>query len=183
MKKREKTLNIKNTNQNHNFQTSITEKKYVAIVYYKNITERIENIFRNETNIKLAPKPFHTLNKKIFTNAKQEIPNKDKSNVIYKIKCTDCDSSYIGQTKNYLQNRVNCHKNDVKNGQQKTALATHAIQKLHKFNFNDVEILRQEQNLNKRLFIEMAEILNCKTVNFNTDISNLPNIYYNIIKN
>ena len=71
----------------------------------------------------------------------------------------------------------------MKNGQQKTALATHAIQKLHKFNFNDVEILRQEQNLNKRLFIEMAEILNCKTVNFNTDISNLPNIYYNIIKN
>ena len=58
---------------------------------------------------------------------------------------------------------------------------THAIQNLHKFKFDNTKILHIEQNYNKRLFIEMTEILKSKAVNFNTDISNLSHTYFNLI--
>ena len=82
-----------------------------------------------------------------------------------------------------MQNRLNNHKNDIKRGLQKTALSTQAIKNLHKFNFKNTKILSQEQNYNKRLFIEMSEILKHDTVNFKTDINNLSLIYHNNIQN
>ena len=131
----------------------------------------------------MAPKSNKTLGNNIYSKTKQKIATNDKSNVIYKIECSDCNKSYIGQTKNYLQNRLNKHKNDIKRGLQKTALSSHAIENLHKFNFENTKILSQEENYNKRLFVEMAEILKHNTVNFKTDINNLSQIYHNIIKN
>ena len=113
---------------------------------------------------------------------KNRIPIADSSKVVYKIDCMDCDKCYIGQTKNYLQNRINNHKNNVAKHQEKTALATHALTNLHTFDFNNTKIISRESNYKKRLFIEMAHILNNKTVNFQTDTNNLSNIYYNIIK-
>ena len=179
VKKRLKTLNIQNKSNNSEIIT--TEKKFTSITYQKNITEQIEHIFRKDTDIKLVPIPYSTLRRKIYTNPKTKVPFKDISNTIYKIDCADCDKCYIGQTKNYIHNRINNHKNDIKNGQQKTALATHAIQNLHKFKFDNTKILHIEQNYNKRLFIEMTEILKSKAVNFNTDISNLSHTYFNLI--
>ena len=180
--KRIKTLNIQKQTTNN---PSINKEniKYASIVYYKNITERIEQLFRNETNIILAPKSNTTLGKNIFSNPKQKVATNEKSNVVYKIDCTDCNKTYIGQTKNHLKNRRNNHKNDIKRGLQNTALATHTIENLHKFNFDKTKILTHEQNKNKRLFFEMAEILKHNTVNFKTDINNLSQIYHNIIKN
>jgi GIY-YIG catalytic domain. len=119
----------------------------------------------------------------LFTNLKQEIPEKDNLNVVYKIDCLNCSQCYIGQTKNYLNTRLNSHKNDIKNRHQKTALATHAIENLHRFDFDNVKILNHVPNYNKRLFTEMSQILNNNTVNFQTDIANLSNIYHNLIKN
>ena len=91
-------------------------------------------------------------------------------------------NGYIGQTKNYLQNRINNHKNDIRNCKATTALATHALDNLHQFNFNETKILVHEQNYKKRLFLEMAHIVKNDTINNRTDINNLADIYNNLIK-
>ena len=106
IKKRIKTLQIRKTIAQNNINTKNPEIKYSAITYHKNITEQIADIFRKETNTIFAPKTCSTLNKKIFTQIKQEVPNKDKSNVIYKVNCSNCNQNYIGQTKNYLNTRL-----------------------------------------------------------------------------
>lgn len=74
------------------------------------------------------------------------------SNLIYKINCKDCPGCYIGQTKQYLKNRVYQHKHSIKstlnNLNNKTALTTHTLDKNHNFDFENTEILQMERNYN-----------------------------------
>ena len=64
-----------------------------------------------------------------------------------------------------------------------TALAQHAYKFKHSFDFKEVNILEHEQNLKKRLCLEMIHIkTNNNSINFRTDIENLSDIYFNIIQ-
>ena len=53
-------------------------------------------------------KPFRTL-RKILSHPKDCIPDDDKSNVMYKINCRDCDASYVGETGRALKTHVSEH--------------------------------------------------------------------------
>ena len=35
--------------------------------------------------------------------------------IVYLIKCTDCDSTYVGQTSNDFNVRINVHRSSIKN--------------------------------------------------------------------
>ena len=66
-----------------------------------------------------------------FRSKKDPIPQFDNVNVVYKIPCTGCDSSYIGTTKRPLKLRLKEHTTDVyivvyKPPDKWTALTTHA---------------------------------------------------------
>ena len=39
----------------------------------------------------------------IFTNLKPKISKIDTPNIVYKIDCSECDKTYIGQTKQYFK--------------------------------------------------------------------------------
>ena len=76
------------------------------------------------------------------------------------------------------------HARSIKNyNTNSTALAQHAYKFKHNFDFKEVKILEHEQNFKKRLCLEMIHIQkNINSINFRTDIENLSDIYFNIIK-
>ncbi|XP_075157952.1 uncharacterized protein LOC142231219 [Haematobia irritans] len=168
------------------------QKSYRSLLYIPGISERISksNIFdRNKYN--LAHKSNNTL-KKLFTNTKDKIQKEETPNVIYEIPCEGnssekCEMVYIG-TKKKLKTRISGHKSDIKsrNNQklQKTALATHCAKKSHHPNFNNVRILQQESNNNKRYTLEMLHINNVPTnrrINYKTDTDSIAHIYRHMI--
>ena len=57
-------------------------------------------------------KPKHSLRSNL-SHPKDQIPDADKSNVINKIGCHDCDASYVGETSRALKTRLSEHKNAV----------------------------------------------------------------------
>ena len=108
---------------------------------------------------------------------------KFKYNIIYEINCIQCNKKYIGQTCRFLHTRLLENARSVKNEENKTALAEHAITYKHSFDFKNTKILDIENNLKKRLFLKMIHIQKeNSTVNYKTDIENLSAIYNNIIK-
>lgn len=95
----------------------------------------------------------------------------------------DCPSTYIGQTKQYLNKRIYNHKYSINNDVNgETALSKHAKQFNHKFNFDDTKILVKENNYRKRLLLEMVNIKKDKNaINFKTDIENLSFLYNGLL--
>ena len=51
----------------------------------------------SDINVQVHMKPFRILGR-ILTHPKDRIPDDDKSSVVYKINCRDCDASYVGET-------------------------------------------------------------------------------------
>lgn len=126
------------------------------------------------------------LNKRKFklvikvTTLETKTPKDKKNHVVYEIPCKDCNKVYIGQTSQYLKNRLNSHTYDKKN---KTALTNHMMETKHNFNYEQTEILKTETNNKKRELLEMIYIQkNNNTVNSKTDTNNLNKIYYNLIQ-
>lgn len=153
-------------------------QKYLTLPYIPGLSQNLQNIFKHE-KITTCHKA-HNLLKNNFSTLKSKIPKDKKSNVVYKIPCNGCSSVYIGQTSQYIKNRMNGHKFDKKN---KTALTNHMTETNHMFDFNNVKILKTENHTKKREFYEMIEIQkNKNTINSKTDTKQLSKIYNNLFK-
>ena len=82
----------------------------------------------------------------------------DKTNFVNKINCNYCNSIYMGQTSRQLIRRIRKHVTRINNNKNTTALAQHAHQYSHRFDFSLVEILPTDENYLKRLLLEMINI-------------------------
>ena len=159
-------------------------KPFISIPYVEGLSEKISRILGNY-NINTAFKNHKSL-KMIFKSTKDRLKKKQLSNIVYSIPCKDnnCKAVYIGQTKRFLKNRINEHKNNIRECPTKqNALTKHTIEKDHFFDFDGTKILSMECNYKKRLLLEMCHIAGTKeAVNLRTDIENLSKIYNPIIK-
>lgn len=158
-------------------------KLFCKFPYIPKLSENINRCFKN-THTQLAFYSYKTIGS-IFTKLKDKTPKQKQTNVVYKIPCS-CEKCYIGQTKQYLQSRLNQHKNDCKNHNQykneKTALALHHFETGHNFLFDNVEILDKESNFRRRNISEMIHINLNDTVNMRSDTLHLSAVYSNILK-
>ena len=57
-------------------------------------------------------KPFMTL-RRILSHPKGRISDDDKSRVVYKINCCDCDASHVGEMGRALKTRMLEHRRAV----------------------------------------------------------------------
>lgn len=172
----------KTTNQNlkHQINQEEAKKKFVSIPYIPHTSEKIANILK-KYEINVAYKPNKS-NNRFFTKTKDTIDKLSQINTVYKINCQQCNSNYIGQSKQQLKKRVYQHEYSVKNKIISTALSEHHIETGHNFDFKNVSILKQENNYHKRLLTEMIEIKKEKNaVNFRTDTHNLSTIYHTLL--
>lgn len=171
--------------QNRAHTRTITNREennvqYFKIPFIKNLSHEIKNVLGDEHN-RIVFYNTKSLGQ-LFNRSKDKCPKALKSNVIYKITC-ECGQHYIGQTKQWLKSRMYSHQYDITKKKTNTALAMHASNTTHKFDFEDVKILDTESNLGKRLLLEMIHI-NCteNCVNQRKDIEGLSNIYGNLLK-
>ena len=82
----------------------------------------------------------------MLTSVKIPTPKRLKYNLVYEIKCIQCNSIYTGQECRFLHTRMLEHARSTKNyNTNSTALAQHAHKFKHNFDFKEVKILANEQ--------------------------------------
>lgn len=153
------------------------------MIYVQGLSEQITKAISNKLDCKIAFKNKKTLNNLIYSKLKSNIPQSNRSNLIYSVNCKDCTTNYIGQTGQYLSNRLSKHRSDINLGNNGCALAQHALSQNHSFDFEQCKIMDVEPNLAKRKLKEMIHIVRTPiTCNLRTDTANLSQLYTNLIK-
>ena len=90
--------------------------------------------------------------RRILSHPKDRVPDDDRSNVVYKISCRDCDASYVGETKRALKTRVSEHRRAVeKMDFLGSTLAEHAWKHDHHIDWTSACILDVESHYRSRL--------------------------------
>ena len=171
---KERVHKLYNGNSKPNIQEE--DKKFISFPYICGLSENIEHLLKDK--FKVAHKT-HTNVGQLFSKLKSRTKKENQSDVIYKVPCSNCQATYVGQTTQYLKKRMEAHryrKNEI------TALSRHASEQKHGFDFANVEVLDIEQNSFKRKILEMLYIRKDKnSVNNRTDIASLSSIYANIL--
>lgn len=170
-------------NTNHNKPKQNEPNNYISLPYVRGTSENIQKILEKH-QLKVAHKP-NNCSSKCFSKMCPKYDAGEHAGVVYKIQCKQCNGAYIGQTQQYLHKRLCNHKNNVRNNKPDTsALAKHAIENGHCFDFQNTKILTNENDFQKRLVLEMLHIAKeDNTINNRSDIQNLSRIYHNLIKN
>ena len=153
-----------------------TNDKYGTLPNINNLTPKLISILK-ETNTKIATKNIFNINN-LFSKTKDTTGIMEKSNVVYKISCQDCTSTYIGQTSRNLKGRIISHKSDCRTNKNTCALAQHVIATNHRPAYNQVKILDSDTSYTRRTFKEMVRIhQEDNSLNKKSDIDNLSQIY------
>ena len=142
-------------NNNNNYTKENKSKNYnrvVVIPFVQGVYERISHKLKNY-QINVVPKSANSLNK-IITKGKDKIKKCDKNNVIYRVKCKDCNASYVGQTKRSFRIRKGEHL------RQKSSMIHQHLQEndTHKFDWKRFDVLNVERNQTSRNITEMLYI-------------------------
>jgi len=164
------TRNFRTDNRNHT----------LTIPYAGNVSKDIKRIVKNIVNVTYSiPKKLDNM----IIKGKDRLEDRQKTEVVYKIACKDCDQVYIGQTKRHLETRVKEHRNNIRNPSGNFSVVTnHRISLNHEFDWDKTCILHKERNRKKREIAEMCFIKkHNKNINLQKDTENLNIIYDRII--
>jgi len=170
-----------NSNQ-CNKQKEASSYPYFTIPYVSSISKKFMLYFKNISFCKLAFSCYNKLSKFIKVH-KDVLPSSSRTNVVYRIGCLDCEASYVGQTKRTLNTRVGEHRNHVRrNSTQNSVITDHRLNFRHEFDWDNVKILDEEMNYNKRLISEMIFIKKQKHgLNAQMDTELLDPIYNDLL--
>lgn len=98
-----------NKRENMNIKNN---KHFISLPFINGFSQQFQHLFMKH-NIKICHKPHNVLAKH-FSVLKSITPKVKKSNIVYEIPCNNCEATYIGQTSQYLENRLKSHKYDKK---------------------------------------------------------------------
>lgn len=112
------------------------------------------------------------------------MPINNRTEVVYKLDCKNCNASYIGQTKRHLGTRVKEHFNNIKlHASNFSVISKHKSEFNHDFDWSMPIILHNEKHVRKREIAEMFFIKKFdNTINLHKDTENFNNIYERLIK-
>jgi len=164
----------------------LNSHKFAGLTYIRGLSNKIIRDLKEYHlgDIKIAHKPVNKLGR-IYSNLKDKIGKMDKKDVIYKLNCKDCESSYIGHTGQLVSQRMQNHKYTCRPGSKnKTApLSDHAKNSNHSFQLDQPELLYTVPNKFKRQVVENICITKniSKGVNYKTDIGVVGSFYSAVI--
>ena len=139
-------------------QNQPTSKQYVTIPYINGLGEKLAKYLK-QYNIDVAYKPIDKIKDILFTKTKDKISKDKNTNVVYEIGCSQCQKSYIGETSQFLQKRIEQHKYTIKTKTVGgTGLAQHTFETGHIFKFDKAKILDKITNYNTRIIAETFHI-------------------------
>jgi len=157
------------------------KKGWFLIPFIKNVSEKFKTIAHG-LNMTLSFFSFNKLGR-IIKVQKDKLALECNKNVVYKLACKNCDSTYVGQTKRKLKTRLTEHKNDIKRKTGKFSVITeHRLENNHEFDWDNPKILDKEKFYFKRLLSEMISIKSQKkALNLQSDTELLPTTYVEIL--
>lgn len=82
--------------------------------------------------------------RKFIKTGKDKIDNVFRSNVVYKLKCLECDATYIEQTKRQLKTRIKEHRSNINRAASPSVISIHRLNLNYEFDWENVEILNEE---------------------------------------
>ena len=128
--------------------------------YVRGVSECVRRILVS-TQIKVCYKPYQNL-RNLLSRPKDQVPDLQRSGVVYKIPCAVCSKVYIGQTGRRLCQRISEHKRAVKSTNfNSSALAEHAWSAGHPVDWDNVSIVRNCPDYNSRFLQEAVMIYRC----------------------
>ena len=101
----------------------------------------------------LLHKPITTL-PHLLTNVKDKDEPNNRQGAIYKIECSDCQASYIGETGRNLNTRLTEHKRATRNGDVNNHISEHHRQTNHRIDWDSAKCLTYSTNYFQRLTLE-----------------------------
>ena len=104
-------------------------------------------------NIRVAHKPAATL-RQLLTNVKDRDEPNNRQEAVYRIKCSDCQASYIGETGRNLNTRLTEHKRATRNGDANNYIAVHHQLTNHNIDWDSAQCLTYSTNYFQRLTLE-----------------------------
>jgi hypothetical protein len=144
------------------------DKSRMIMPYMGPVTHHLTTYLRRKLNCSFGFIPGQKVGNKICSHKQKEPPQKIG---VYKIDCEEisCKSSYIGETSRPLQQRLKEHERDIKNKDEKSALATHIyLNPTHCINPESATLLSSERRYFHRKFLEGLHIRNTEN-NMNRD--------------
>ena len=123
----------------------------IVIPYRKNTSEDIRRVL-NRYNIRVAFQASNTSRRQLV-KLKDLVSTLEQSNCVYKLKCSDCEACYVGQTVRELGVRVKEHERcagkrptdetRLKKLENDSAIAAHAVLNGHSIEFDRPCVLKQ----------------------------------------
>ncbi|CAH3044512.1 unnamed protein product [Porites evermanni] len=125
-----------------------------TIPYIRDTSETIARILQ-PYNIRLAHKPIlPTTLRRLLTNVKDKNKQEDRQGAVYKIKCCDCQASYIGETGRNLSTRLTEHKRATRNGDVNNHIAEHHLKTKHQIDWDSATCITYSTDYFQRLTLE-----------------------------
>jgi hypothetical protein len=135
--------------------TKLDPSKIISIPYIKGTSEQIRNLMTKDDFKIVYSKGQNIKSLLCQRNARSLM---DKNNVVYRVNCNDCTSTYTGNTKRKLAQRLGEHKKALEKNYIQSHIAEHALENNHSIDWDNVEVLQNENNYMKRYFLEKFEI-------------------------
>lgn len=159
--------------------------QFCSIAYIPDVTESLSRRIKYFLpDLQIANRP-DLKNSRFFSKQKCKLPLDTTSNCVYQIDCSNCNSVYIGETKRAVGTRMREHQNSIRPqnvSKHTTALAQHASEMSHQFNFDQVKVLDRKNNVNKLKTAEVAHIIiNKNACNFKSDSRTMAASYGNLL--
>jgi len=130
----------------------------VVMPYVKGLSEAFARILKSH-GIATANRP-HRMLRNFVVHPKDKVKDEDKTELIYRVPCKNCSSSYVGETGRKFGLRVKEHKKEVDSftaGKQtrasraressathKSAITDHAVEENHVIDWDKVKVVDRE---------------------------------------
>ena len=136
--------------------TEAAEKSYASIPYIPGISERLKRIF-GKYNLEVAHQPTRKLRSELC-NLKDKKTAHEKSGVVYRVDCNNCEAKYVGETGRQVRDRMAEHQKDIQTKKPASKVSDHVRETGHNFNFEDVLILDSSNHRKPRLHLESFRV-------------------------
>ena len=125
---------------------------FVVLPYVQGLSEKIGRVLKQQ-KVKVAYKPQLTINNLFPCPKELDVSDRQKSGIVYKIHCTQCNFVYYGQTERSLKIQIVEHKKAVASFHQNSKVAGHVHLFVHNMNFENVKVVGFKSKYNERLFL------------------------------
>ena len=133
-------------------QTNSGPVTTATIPYIRGTSEIIARILQ-PYNIHVAHKPITTL-RRLLANVKDKDKPADRQGAVCKIKCCDCQVTYIGETARNLGTRLTGHKRATRNGDVNNDVASDHLQTTHQIDWDSATCITYSTDCYQRLTLE-----------------------------